>query len=116
MKLYKISKNPDERYQIITITLPYGKDNLRLRFEIRYLNEPGLWCLSLFNLQTGEACCRYVPLIASYGAVNNLLEPFAYKKMGCLAVIPLVEKPQSENPGLNNLNEFEIVWGESFAE
>ena len=96
MTLYRIDARPDERYQIITVTLPLGRNNIRLRFEIRYLNEPGM--------------------IASYGGFNNLLEAFAYKQMGCLAVIPLVEHPQSENPGLNNLNEFEIVWGESFAE
>lgn len=116
MTLYRIDARPDERYQIITVTLPLGRNNIRLRFEIRYLNEPGMWFLSLSNLQTGESCCRYIPLIASYGGFNNLLEAFAYKQMGCLAVIPLVEHPQSENPGLNNLNEFEIVWGESFAE
>ena len=116
MTLYRIDKTPGERYQIITITLPYKKDNIRLRFEIRYLNETGLWYLSLFNLQTGETCCRYVPIIASYEAVNNLLEPYAYKEMGCVACVPVVENPQSENPGLNNFNEFELVWGESFAE
>lgn len=114
--VYKIDVNPEERYQIIALTLPYKKKAIRVRFELRYLNETGLWYVSLTNLQTGEVCCTYVPLIASYnGVINNLLEPYGYKDMGCLACIPLVERPSSVDPGLDNLGEFEIVWGESFV-
>ena len=113
MEQFALALNPELRYQIMTLTVDPDGYALRARVEVRYLNEPELWYLSIFDASTGEAICRYVPLIASYEAPNDLMEPFRYKHIGSIYCVPVVKYPSSVNPGLDNLGEFEIVWGDT---
>ena len=113
MQRVALNLDPAIRYQVITIVLAPDGHSTRFQVEIRYLNEPGLWYLSIFNASTDETICRYVPLIASYNAPNDLLKPFRHKGAGSIYCVPAVLYPSSENPGLDNLGEFELVWGDT---
>ena len=103
----------DKRYQIFTLTVNPNGNQFRARVELRYLNEPQLWYLSIFDAASGESYCRYVPLIASYRYLNDLMKPFQHKNIGSIYCVPAVVSPSSTDPGLNNLGEFEIVWGDT---
>ena len=105
--------DPAIRYQIFTLVLAPDNHSTRFRIELRYLNEPQLWYISILNATTGDTICRYVPVIASYTAPNDLLKPFRHKGAGSLYCVPAVQYPSSENPGLENLAEFELVWGDT---
>ena len=113
MKQIALNISPTKRYQIFTLTIDPDGYSLRARVELRYLNEPQHWYISIFNAANGEAICRYVPVIASYGMLNDLMEPFHHKHIGSIYCVPVVAKPSSTNPGLKNLGEFEIVWGDT---
>lgn len=109
---YIIPIDPNERYQAITVELsPYGNAR-RFRIEVRYLNESDRWYISVFDASTGEAFFRYVPVIASYEHVDNLIGHVYHKNIGCIFCIPIVDNPSSINPGLNNLSEFAIGWSD----
>lgn len=108
-----LTLNPDIRYQIVHLNIDPDGFPLRARVEIRYLNEPGLWYLSIFDAATGDSVCRYVPIIASYNDLNDLMAPFHHKHIGSIYCIPTVANPSSQDPGLDNLGEFALVWGDT---
>jgi len=108
-----IGTQPDIRYQVRTMVVTPDNTPIRANVEIRYLNEPGLWYLSIFDAATGESKCRYVPIIASYNERNDLMAPFRHKNIGSIYCVPTVANPSSQDPGLDNLGEFALVWGDS---
>ena len=115
MKLSTIKINPEKRYQIFTLSVDPDGNAFRARVELRYINANRRWYITIIIASTGECLCRYGPLIASYygNALNDLLAPFSHKHIGSMYCIPKIASPSSENPGLNNLGEFEIVWGDT---
>ena len=114
MNLIKITPEPNLLYQQQVMNLTVGKKTTRAVFELRYLHRTDKWYVSFYEAQTGAPICTYIPLIASTIELNNLLEPFAYKDIGWLACIPIVDEPSTENPSKDNLSEFAIVWGDSY--
>lgn len=113
MDAFALGVNPNKRYQIFTLGVEPDGFAIRARVELRYLNETKHWYLSIFNAASGEAICRYVPVIASYGQLIDLMGPFHYKHIGSIYCIPVTRQPSSLNPGLDNLAEFELVWGDT---
>lgn len=115
MNLIEI-KPMDSPYQSLSLNLEIGKKTKRVNFELRYMEKTDLWYVTLTDLQTDESYLRFVPLLASSKTqLNNLWEPFRHKGIGMLGCIPVVDNPSSENPSLNNLNEFAIVWGDGIG-
>ena len=100
-------------YQRQVMNLEIGNTARRVIFELRYLDATDKWYFSLFDAQTGKPICTYVPLVASYEYMNNLLEPFTHKGIGWMVCFPVVDEPSSVNPQKGNLNEFAIVWGDT---
>jgi hypothetical protein len=100
-------------YQRQIINLPIENISKRVVFELRYLYATDKWYFSFFDAQSGNPLCTYVPLVASYEYMDNLLEPFTHKRIGWLVCFPVVDEPTSVNPTKNNLAEFAIVWGDT---
>ena len=115
MNLLEIILDPETLYQRQTFNIDVGSESKRITFELRYLFKPGKWYFSFYDAQSSEPLCTYVPLVASYGQINDLLEPFGYKDIGHMACIPAVDEPSSQDPGQYNLSEFRLIWGDSFA-
>ena len=112
MEPFALGFDPAVKYQTFTMSIIPGGVAKRVRVELRYLYKPGKWFISIFDAATGDPLCLYVPVVASYEYLNNLLEPFSYKGLGSIYCYPVVSEPSSPDPGENNLDEFEIVWGD----
>lgn len=113
MNSLHIIPEPNLLYQRQVINLEFEKGTKRVVFELRYLFRTDKWYFSLFDAQTSAVICSYVPLVASYEYMNNLLEPFGHKNIGWLVCFPVVDEPSSEDPTQYNLSEFAIVWGDT---
>lgn len=115
MEQFAVSVDPKIRYQSIIMTISPNGEPYRFNFSLRYLNEAEMWFISIEDADSGKSYCQYVPLIASYDPenANNLLEPFKHKRIGCIFCIPIVNEPSSVDPGLDNLDEFAIIWGDN---
>ena len=91
---------------------------IRARVELRYLPAPDQWVLSIWNHQTEELLINQIPLICSYGEINDLLLPFRYLRngdgLGSLFVLKNTDQPDTPDPSENNLNQFLILWGDTF--
>ena len=104
-------------YQSMTIVIPSGGESSRVRFELRYLPETDKWYVSLFDAQSGDSLILHVPLVASYGdPLNNLFEPYGYKHLGMLYCLPRTDNPSTQDPAVDSLSEFAIVWSDGNAD
>ena len=115
MEQFVIDVDPAIRYQSLIATISPNGETFRLKFSLRYLNEADMWFFSISEADSGQSYCQYVPLVASYDTqnANNLLAPFKHKRIGNIYCVPVVEETSTVDPGLDNLGEFQIIWGDN---
>ena len=91
---------------------------LEAEAELRYLPAPDLLFLTIRDAGSGELLVNQIPLICSYGELNDLLLPFSYlrggKGLGSLFVLRAVDAPSTPDPSRDNLSEFRVVWGDTY--
>ena len=92
---------------------------LHTRVEIRYMSALDQWVISIWDNATSVLLVNQVPLICSYGELNDLLLPFRYIRdgigVGSLFVLRNTDEPSTENPAKENLTEFQVLWGDTFV-
>ena len=68
---------------------------------------------------SGVLLVNMIPLICSYGEVNDLLRPFRHlrngKGLGSLLCLKGTDEPSTQDPGENNLAEFQLLWSDILA-
>ena len=107
----------DASWQIMTLDVVIDGEPFHAQTEIRYLPAPDQWVISIRDHSTGELLVNMIPLICSYGERNDLLRPFRHlrngKGLGSLLCLKAVDEPSAPDPAGRNLNEFQLVWGDS---
>ena len=97
--------------------LPASPDGhaFEARVELRYFPLPDKWILSISDTITGQVYVNQIPVICSYGQVNDLLRPFRHlfrgNGIGSLFCLKAVEKPTTQDPSEKNWDEFQLLWG-----
>ena len=103
--------------QVFTLDLEIDGEPFHARTEIRYLPAPDCWVISIWDNSSGELLINQVPLVCSYGQVNDLLRPFRYLRdgrgSGSLFVIRDTDEPSTPNPAEGNLTAFRILFGDT---
>jgi len=104
--------------QVMTLDLSIDGEAFHGRIEVRFLCAPEIWVISIRDDSSGELLINQVPLICSYGFVNDLALPFRHlrggKGIGSIFVIRAVDEPSTVNPGEGNLTEFKVMWGDTY--
>ena len=105
--------------QVFTVDVTIDGDALHARVELRYLSAPDQWVISIWDNATSVLLANQVPLICSYGELNDLLLPFRYIRegvgAGSLFVLRNTDEPSTVNPAKGNLTEFQALWGDTFV-
>lgn len=116
---YTVLPLTEDSRQVFTLDLSIDEAAFHARVEIRFLPAPECWVISIWDNSTGELLINQIPLICSYGQVNDLLLPFRHIRngqgLGSLFVIRAVDDPSSPDPAKGNLTEFRILWGDLYA-
>ena len=103
--------------QVFTVDLTIDGAAFHARLEVRYLSAPDQWVISIWDDASSELLVNQIPLICSYGEVNDLLAPFRHlrdgKGLGSLLCLRGTDEPSTPDPAGNNLTEFQLVWGDS---
>ena len=115
MKIIQLNADPKTLYQAIEATVLIKNRQVRVRFELRFLEMLNKWFLSMFDSQTNKSYFRYVPVVFCKTSVNNLVAPFHYKGLGIVVCASELDNPTTENPEKDNMNEFVLVWGDEGA-
>ena len=115
---YKLPLSEDPR-QVFTLDMNIDGDSFHARMEIRYLPAPDSWVISVWDISSGELLVNQIPLICSYGEVNDLFRPFRNLRegrgIGSLIVLRAVDEPRTENPSVGNLTEFALICGDTIT-
>ena len=105
--------------QLFTVDVTIDGDAFHARVELRYLSAPDRWVISIWDNAASVLLVNQVPLICSYGEMNDLLLPFRYIRdgagIGSLFVIRNTDEPSTVNPAKGNLAEFQAIWGDTFV-
>ena len=114
---YFILPLTDDPRQVFTLDLTIDGIAFHARVEIRHLWAPDGWVISVWDNSTGELLVNQIPLICSYGEINDLFRPFRSLRegqgMGSLFVIRNVDEPSTPDPAEGNLTEFKVLFGDT---
>ena len=104
-------------WQVSTLDLVIDDEAIHAQVEIRYLPVPDQWVVSIWDHSGSELLVNMIPLVCSYGEVNDLLAPFRFlrggKGLGSLICLRGTDEPSTQDPTGTNLNEFQLLWGDS---
>ena len=113
--LYYILPITEDTRQVFTIDLMIDGISFHARVEVRYLPAPECRVISVWDNSSGEQMISQIPLICSYGQINDLFLPFRHLRegrgMGSLFVIRDTDEPSTPDPAKGNLTEFSVLWG-----
>ena len=114
---YSVLPLTEDPRQVFTVDLSIDGTPLHARIEIRYLSAPDQWVISIWDNASSELLVNQIPLICSYGDLNDLLLPFRHLRggagMGSLFVIRNCDEPSTTDPGKGNLTEFQLLYGDT---
>ena len=106
----------EDPWQVFTLDVRIDGEDFHAQVEIRYLPAPDRWYLSVRDHAGGELLVNMIPLVCSYGKVNDLFLPFRYLRggsgLGSLFVIRGVDEPSTPDPAEGNLTEFKVIWSD----
>ena len=115
---YMLPLTNDPR-QVFTADMAISGTAFQARIEIRYLPAPECWVISVWDNSSGELLVNRIPLICSYGKINDLFLPFRHLRngqgMGSLFVIRNTDAPSTPDPAEGNLTDFQLVWGDTYT-
>ena len=95
--LYFLLPATSDPRQMFTLDLDLEGEPFQARIEFRYIPATDQWVLSLWDHASGELLVNRIPLICSYGEVNDLFRPFAFAR-GEKAWAPSGSCARSMNP------------------
>ena len=106
-------------WQVMTLDVVIDGEEFHAQVEIRYLPAPDQWVVSIWDHSSSELLVNMIPLVCSYGEVNDLLVPFRFlrggKGLGSLICLRGTDEPSTQDPTGTNLNEFQLYWGDTYA-
>ena len=118
--MYYVLPLTEDPRQVFTLDLEIDGNPFHACVEIRYLPAPDCWVLSIWDDSSGELLINQIPLICSYGEINDLLLPFRYIReglgLGSLFVIRDTDEPSTPDPAKGNLTEFRILFGDTYGQ
>jgi len=104
--------------QMFTLDMVIDGEPLQARIEIRYFPAPDKWMVSIWDHSSGEQLVNMIPLVCSYGIMNDLLLPFRHLRggtgLGTMFVLRAVDEPETADPAGENLLEFNVLWGDTY--
>ena len=106
-------------WQVMTLDLIIDGEAFHAQAELRYLSAPDQWVVTIRDHSTGDLLVNMIPLICSYGEVNDLLLPFRHlrdgKGLGSLFCLRGTDEPSTPDPSKDNLTEFQILWSDTYT-
>ena len=105
--------------QLFTVDVTVDGAPLHARVELRYLTAPDRWVISIWDNATSVLLINQVPLVCSYGELNDLLLPYRNIRdgagLGSLFVLRNTDEPSTADPAKGNLTEFILLLGDTLS-
>ena len=115
---YSVLSLTKDPWQIFTADVTIDGEPFHAQLEVRWLPAAGRWFLSVWDHASGELLVNQVPLVCSYGPLNDLLYPFRHlrggKGLGSLFCLRCADSTVFADPGKDDLEDFQILFGDTF--
>ena len=112
----ELPRTNDSR-QVFTVDVTVDSVALHARVELRYLSAPDQWVISIWDNASSVLLINQVPLICSYGELNDLLLPYRNIRdgagLGSLFVLRNKDETVAANPAKDSLMDFSLLWGDT---
>ena len=106
--------------QVFTVDVTVDSVALHARVELRYLSAPDQWVISIWDNASSVLLINQIPLVCSYGELNDLLLPYRYIRdgagLGSLFVLRNKDESVAANPSKDSLTDFSLLWGDTFGD
>lgn len=106
-------------WHVMTLDAVIDGEPFHMQLELRYLPAPDRWYVSIRDHAGGELLVNMIPLVCSYGEVNDLLLPFRHLRggrgLGSLFCLRAADAPSTPDPAGGNLAEFTVVFSDTFG-
>jgi hypothetical protein len=109
MQLIQLTSLPNQTSQSV---LSIDGENKTLQFFIRYNDIAGYWTMRITDTETSEVLIDSLPLVTADDPAANLLESYAYLKIGSAYLINVGNvsaDPSEDDLGTN----FVLFWGDT---
>ena len=117
---YSVLSLTNDPWQIFTADITIDGEPFHAQLEVRWLPAAGRWFLSVWDHASGELLVNQIPLVCSYGPLNDLLYPFRHlrggKGLGSLFCLHSADSTVVADPGRDDLSEFSLLFGDTFDE
>ena len=114
---YTVLPRTNDPRQVFTVDLTVDGMALHARVELRYLSAPDRWVISVRDNASSMLLVNQIPLVCSYGELNDLFLPFRHLRdgagLGSLFVLRNKDEPPAADPAKGNLTEFVILSGDT---
>ena len=108
----------EDPWQAFTLDLEINGEPFHAQVEIRYMPAVDRWFLSIWDHSSGEQLINQIPIVCSYGQINDLLVPYGYLRggvgLGSLFCLRNTDSPSTTDPAKGNLTQFQILWGDTY--
>ena len=115
---YAVLPLTSDPWQAFTADVQIDGEPFHAKIEVRWLPAAGRWFLSVWDHASGELLVNQIPLVCSYGPLNDLLYPFAHlrdgKGLGSLFCLRNGESAETDDPGREKLEEFALYFGDTY--
>ena len=117
---YAILPLTNDPWQVFTADVMLDGEPFHAQISVRWLPAAGRWFLSVWDHASGELLVNQVPLVCTCGPLNDLMFPCAHvrggKGLGSMFCLRKAESAGQADPGRDNLEEFSILFGDTFVE
>ncbi len=107
----------DDPRQVFTTDVSIDGTPFHAKVEIRYLSAPNRWVVSLWDNASATLLVPGVPLVCSYGNLNDLLFPFRHlregKGAGSMFLLRNKKGPSADDPAEGTLKDYMLLYGDT---
>ena len=115
---YAVLPLTNDPWQVFTADVMIDGEPFHAQISVRWLSAAGRWFLSVWDHASGELLVNQIPLVATYGPLNDLLFPFSHvrggKGLGSMFCLRSADSAAQADPGREDLEEFYLLFGDTY--
>ena len=117
--MWQILPLTEDPWQVFTTDIFIDGESIHAQVEFRYLPSPDRWYVSIWDHAAGKLLVNQIPLVCSYGEINDLLKPVRFLRegrgIGSLFCLKAIDAPDTQDPAGNNILQFQVLWGDTYG-